>query len=225
LRGGNAEDGFSPHQDVSVVTPETAAEGTLRHEAPHIVGRAGHRRVGGLGGTAIAGGAWRAARPARAAGADVPEPLRAEFRADAMAFFKTLDVNGDGRIDGFELSAYEHKIVPELIAEVETRAFGPPRPSGGARRNGPYGRERPRPEGGGEEGGGDASGRGHLALLRDPEPVSSADTDVDGRVSAAEWLAAADARFDLLDGKGADALTREAMANLLPKPGKPGKRR
>jgi hypothetical protein len=150
---------------------------------------------------------------------------RAEFRADAMAFFKTLDVNGDGRIDGFELSAYEHKIVPELIAEVETRAFGPPRPSGGARRNGPYGRERPRPEGGGEEGGGDASGRGHLALLRDPEPVSSADTDVDGRVSAAEWLAAADARFDLLDGKGADALTREAMANLLPKPGKPGKRR
>ena len=150
---------------------------------------------------------------------------RAEFRADAMAFFRTLDVNGDGRIDGFELNAYEHRVVPELISEVETRAFGPPRAGGGARRNGPYAREQPRPEGGGEEGGGEASGRGHIALIRDPEPVSSADTDVDGRVSAAEWLAAADARFDLLDDKGTGALTREALATLLPKPGNPGKRR
>ena len=32
---------------------------------------------------------------------------RAEFRADAEAFFKKLDTNGDGVIDGFEIAAYE----------------------------------------------------------------------------------------------------------------------
>src|SRR5579859_902324 len=41
---------------------------------------------------------------------------RAELRADALRFFRTLDTDGDGVIDGFELNAYETKIAPELIA-------------------------------------------------------------------------------------------------------------
>lgn len=44
---------------------------------------------------------------------------RAEFEADARAFFKTLDANGDGVIDGFEVTAYETKVAPELAARAE----------------------------------------------------------------------------------------------------------
>jgi len=47
---------------------------------------------------------------------------RAEFRADAEAFFKILDTNGDGVIDGFEIAAYETKIAPELSAAAEAHA-------------------------------------------------------------------------------------------------------
>lgn len=163
---------------------------------------------------------------------------RTEFRADAMAFFKVLDANGDGGVDGFEVNAYEHKIAPELIAEVETRAFGPARgergegagsQSSGDGGGGHGGRGR----GGGGRAGREpsaeefhgTSGRGHIALLYDPEPVSSADTNIDGRVSAAEWLATSDRRFDALDDQQTGVLTREALQAMLPRPPKPGKRR
>lgn len=39
---------------------------------------------------------------------------RAEFRADAVRFFKRLDTDGDGVIDGFEVAAYEKSVAPEL---------------------------------------------------------------------------------------------------------------
>jgi hypothetical protein len=149
---------------------------------------------------------------------------RAEFRADADAFFRRLDVNGDGRIDGFEINAYEHRIAPELASEVETRLFGPG-PGGGDRDDGkerggkPGGREgRGRPE---SPGGG--PGRGHVSLLNEPEPVSGADFDLDGRVSAAEWLRATDRRFDMLDDKHLGYLTRDALFAKLPKPAPPKK--
>ena len=44
---------------------------------------------------------------------------RAEFEADARAFFKVLDADGDGVIDGFEVTAYESRIAPELAARAE----------------------------------------------------------------------------------------------------------
>jgi len=151
---------------------------------------------------------------------------RAEFRADADAFFKRLDVNGDGRIDGFEINAYEHRIAPELASEVETRLFGPGPGAGGGDRDDGKGRGGKR---GGREGGGrpDAPGggpgRGHVSLLNEPEPVSGADFDLDGRVSAAEWLRATDRRFDMLDDKHLGYLTRDALFARLPKPVPPKK--
>lgn len=84
------------------------------------------------------------------AGPNVPDPMkawfdqvdaahkgyidRADFRADAARFFKTLDENGDGIIDGFEVADYEAKVVPELAEAAEGRMpgqFGPGRDQGG----------------------------------------------------------------------------------------------
>jgi len=108
---------------------------------------------------------------------------RAEFRADATAFFHRLDANGDGVIDGFEISAYERTIAPELNEQTD---------AGGA-------------------------GRAYYALLNEPEPVSGADLALDLRITLAEWLAASDRRFDLLDIRKTGFLDREALVARLPK--------
>jgi hypothetical protein len=111
---------------------------------------------------------------------------RAEFRADAEAFFKTLDKNGDGVLDGFEIAAYEHDVAPEILGAY--RAGGH---SGPGHRRGP---------GGENAGGAEVMGGGTpYELLSDPEPVAAADLSLSGRVTLADFLAAADRRFDLLD--------------------------
>jgi hypothetical protein len=129
---------------------------------------------------------------------------RAEFRADAEAFFKVLDRNHDGVIDGFELSNYEHVLVPEILgayrgggaAEAQTGA-GAGAGHGEAGR-GPRGRQP------------DALGlQGAVAfeLFAKPEPVASADLDVNGHITLAEFLTAADRDFDTLDKTGRGYLT------------------
>ncbi len=96
---------------------------------------------------------------------------RAEFRADAVQFFQRLDTNHDGVIDGFEVAAYEKAVAPELA--IDGQGFS----------------------------GDPSSKSGAMGLLSDPEPVSGADSDLNSHISTAEWLAAADHRFDLLDSK------------------------
>jgi hypothetical protein len=128
---------------------------------------------------------------------------RAEFRADALRFFKRLDTNGDGVIDGFEINNYESRIAPELAAEAEGR-FADDGPGGGG-----HGR-------GGRHGEGQNTGRGFAQILGEPEPVSGADYDLDGKVSLADWMKATDARFDLLDTGKTGQLTHEQLkAKLL----------
>lgn len=131
----------------------------------------------------------------------------AEFRADAMRFFKVLDLNADGWVDGAENSNYERVIAPEI-----TRlALGGP---GGGPRGGPR-PERPmiskagkRPE--------PRQGAAQYSLLNEPQPVRGADFDLNQRVSAEEWAKAAGRRFGLLDRDGDSKLTLATLAPRRP---------
>lgn len=140
----------------------------------------------------------------------------AEFAADALRFFKTLDKNGDGKIDGFELQAYEHDVVPEIgeVDLLEPLAQGGPRrgggfPGGGVGRRG-GGRGGGRGGTGGQGGaapqgspvqapGAGREGAARFGLLNEPEPVANADANVDGQVSLSEWKTAVARRFARLD--------------------------
>jgi hypothetical protein len=150
----------------------------------------------------------------------------AEFDADAQRFFKTLDKNHDGKLDGFEIQAYEHDVVPEIgtVDLLEPMAEGAPRrmgggggAGGGGRRGGGGGGGRRGGGGGGQgqgqEGQGQAAqptdlttrapagreGAARYSLLNEPEPVANADADVDGQVTAEEWKRATARRFAHLD--------------------------
>lgn len=146
----------------------------------------------------------------------------AEFAADALRFFKRLDVNGDGVVDGFEMQAYEQTIAPEIAAldlERRLRAAGrdaegaePPADRGGRRRGGGF-----RP-GGGRGPGGEREGAARYSLINEPEPVTNADENLDGRVTLEEWRHAAERRFNVLDRDRAGRLTLEALR------GRPGAR-
>jgi hypothetical protein len=166
----------------------------------------------------------------------------AEFTADAMRFFKALDANGDGKLDGFELQAYEREIVPELAQQDYEQGA----PSGGRRFGGGGGGG----GGGGRRGGGGGGGSptrgGHaggipeesaiptsapkapgagregaarFSLLNEAQPVANADENVDGKVSLDEWKHATARRFTHLDKVKSGKLI---LANLvLPKDKQP----
>lgn len=126
---------------------------------------------------------------------------RDEMTADAQRFFETLDTNHDGEIDPDETMHYEQVIAPEVHtgfiqasetagATTEQQASRSHRHRGG--RHG-YG------DVASAFGGDDEARAGHFALLQIPEPITSADTDFNRGVSAAEFKNAAVQRFALLD--------------------------
>jgi hypothetical protein len=157
---------------------------------------------------------------------------RDAFRADAARFFKQLDENGDGVIDGFEVADYEAKVVPEMAEWAEGRypgQFGSPQgeaapsgqdPSG----QGPSGQGQHRhgqppqhdgaaasaPPSEGGHGRGRPS-RGIVQLINEPEPVSGADFNLDSHITLAEWMRATDDRFELLDAGHSGRLTLDAL--------------
>ncbi len=141
---------------------------------------------------------------------------RDEFRADALSFFGKLDINHDGVIDGAELAQYEQDVAPEILPKLEslhaeegmdpTLTYGDQRntdnrPDGSrARRQSPS--RPPAPV-----RGIGTQGAAVYSLINTPEPVAAADAQFDGRITQAEFAAAADRRFDLLDKTTAGYLT------------------
>lgn len=105
-----------------------------------------------------------------------------EMRADAQRFFLTLDRSKDGEIDPDDVDYYENTIAPEV--------------RGGAL---------------GEGGDDEAGGGSRLGVLSIPEPVTTADTNLDRGVSAQEFQVAADKRFHVLDLNGDGRLTLDEL--------------
>jgi hypothetical protein len=134
---------------------------------------------------------------------------REEFRTDAARFFKRLDENGDGVIDGFEVGDYEHKVVPELAEWAEGRAPGE---FAGAKGDHPH---EPKQSGSAKRG---PAPRAIAQVIYEPEPVSDADFNLDSRITMAEWMEAADRRFDLLDTDKTGRLTLDALRAKLTGP-------
>jgi len=143
---------------------------------------------------------------------------KAEFVADARAFFAMLDTNHDGVIDAFELQAYEQNVAPEILGAYRIPEGGLrplPRGAGGPEhRGGLFGRR----DRGPSNDPGDVSvldGAAPYALIPDPEPVASTDLEMDGRITLAEFLKAAAQRFDRLDAKHLGYLTLASLPKTV----------
>lgn len=129
-----------------------------------------------------------------------------EFVADAASFFHKLDVNGDGVIDGFEITNYEQKIAPDILPRIGglTARDIPPLPTqdpeeqrrrDAAQQAEQQYEQKARPG----RGGPVYEGAAVFGLIREPEPVAAADADFDGKVTLKEMTAAAKRRFAELD--------------------------
>jgi hypothetical protein len=131
---------------------------------------------------------------------------RTEFENDAKAFFAVLDADKDGYVEGYEVSRYEHQILPEILYGSQGARLEQPHlwlaqysgnglddvpvtESDGSRVNPPSQRVNPA----------SMEGAAAYGLLGEPEPVRASDGNFDGRVSLKEFVAAADRRFNVLD--------------------------
>ena len=123
----------------------------------------------------------------------------AEFRDDAMRFFKVLDADGDGQVDGPENSAYETKIAPE-ITRMDLGPGTPPGKRPLVRRTD---KREPR------------VGAARFSLINEAQPVRGADADLNQRVSSEEWAKAARRRFEILDTDQDGKLTLDALRPRL----------
>ena len=128
-----------------------------------------------------------------------------EFVADSVAFFHKLDTNGDGVIDGFEISNYEQKVAPEILPRVAglTARDIPPLPTDNPdeqrRRDLEAAQQQQQDQTRARRSGPIYDGAAVFGLIREPEPVAAADLDFDGKVTLQEWIAAAKRHFAELD--------------------------
>jgi hypothetical protein len=120
---------------------------------------------------------------------------KAEFRADADAYFHELDINKDGVIDGREVAYYERITAPEIIQSFVPDQ-GQPQQSGDDNTSKP----KELPQGGAWYG-----------LLGEPEPVAAADTNFDNVITYAEFMQATDERWKLLDPDKKGYITLDSL--------------
>ncbi|MDQ3478274.1 MAG: hypothetical protein M3438_03840 [Pseudomonadota bacterium] len=134
----------------------------------------------------------------------------AELTVDADRFFKTLDVDGDGRVGGYEMTRYEEEIAP---ARLRAAAGARPVGSGSKDRGGNAvgdlsGPANPRRGLAGLPGGmtgpqlsvsgGGLSGMSYGGSSV-PQPVAMTDVDMSGSVTVDEFSRAAARRFAMYD--------------------------
>ena len=115
---------------------------------------------------------------------------KAEFRADAEAFYHVLDRNGDGLVTDDEIAYYETTLVPELSASGQAAEYDTSDKT---------------------KFGADLQGAAPYGLINDAEPVRSADDSFIGRLTLKAFLARADHNFDVLDEHERGYLTLEAL--------------
>ena len=144
---------------------------------------------------------------------------RRELTGDFERFFKRLDTNGDGVIDGFEAQAYERTVAPELLPRIGRLRAGEGQDQQLFKRGGGGGASAGRGGRRGDIGGGKVSAAGGAQaagvyqLLPDAEPIISADVDLDGKVTLTEWRGRAAVVFAELDAKLVGFLTLEGLPN------------
>lgn len=138
---------------------------------------------------------------------------RPEFRADAATFFKALDQDHNGVVEGMEISFYERRILPEMLQNQQFGALAAPALLIRAQYGGigePGGPDGP-PVVSSDDSASQRAPRESMAnlqgaapynFLREPEPVTASDGDFNHRITVAEFEAAADRRFKLLDKDG-----------------------
>jgi hypothetical protein len=120
---------------------------------------------------------------------------KAEFRADAEAFFNELDRDKNNVLDSTEVSRYEKVIAPEIVASF-TPDSGQAAPMG----NEPVAPHEEQPQ-----------GAAWFSFLGEPEPVSDTDASFNGVITRTEFLKAADERFALLDVNHKGYLTLDTL--------------
>ena len=152
---------------------------------------------------------------------------KAEFLADAAAFFKIIDRNGDGVITPGEAAFYEQRIAPEILGyrvDVGSNGFSRPlghpllwkvQSSGTLDRPSsidPAGENNPdlAPHGPQklDESGAGAS---QFGFFDEPEPVMAADLGFRGVVLKADYMKLAAIHFSTLDVQNRGYLTLDAL--------------
>ncbi|WP_340317847.1 EF-hand domain-containing protein [Rhizorhabdus argentea] len=126
-----------------------------------------------------------------------------EMMLDGDRFFATLDKDHNGELLPDEVYAYEQDVAPEI--RLYQRRPGGERGAPRAERDDE--RQRSQRYKGGPPGFDGATGAGRYGFLNIPNPVASADDDINRAVSAKEFRAAAAERFRDLDPNQSKALT------------------
>ncbi len=148
----------------------------------------------------------------------------AEFKADAQTFFRKVDRDGNGVIDDSETSYYEKSIAPEIL-EPFIEAFDPSKaPRQPKWERNPDG-TLPTTEASGSRISHDRKplmsadaaamqarrGAARFSFLNEPQPIRACDSNLDYKVTLAEWLNKTERRFATLDLNHDGKLERDEL--------------